>query len=81
MTTKNIFRLRGGVQNYGWGKKGKESLVAALAPHAIGDDFEFSEDQFYAEVCNFLLCHLYLAQSYPVAVDGHTLFRTSIALL
>lgn len=50
MTTNNIFRLRGSVQNYEWGRKGGDSLVASLGPRAIGDDFEFSEDQFYAEV-------------------------------
>lgn len=50
MTTNNIFRLRGSIQNYDWGKKGKDSLVAGLGPNAIGDDFEFSEDSYYAEV-------------------------------
>jgi hypothetical protein len=47
---KPLLRLRGSVQDYDWGKPGSTSLVAKLAPEAVGPDFKVNADHHYAEV-------------------------------
>ncbi|KAL5524428.1 hypothetical protein ACEPAF_9568 [Sanghuangporus sanghuang] len=50
MTTSNIFRLKGSIQEYDWGKSGSSSLVAKFAHAAAGQDFEVSDSRNYAEI-------------------------------
>ncbi|KAL5519949.1 hypothetical protein ACEPAG_1609 [Sanghuangporus baumii] len=50
MTTSNIFRLKGSIQEYDWGKPGSSSLVAKFAHAAVGQDFEVSDSRNYAEI-------------------------------
>ncbi|KAI0073128.1 mannose-6-phosphate isomerase [Panus rudis PR-1116 ss-1] len=47
---KALFRLKGSIQDYDWGKQGSTSLVARLGKNAIGDDFSLDEKGYYAEV-------------------------------
>ena len=58
---KNLIRLRGSIQQYGWGKQGSQSMVAQLGRNGIGGDFTVSEEQYYAEVrieqCRSLYTH------------------------
>ncbi|PSR70444.1 hypothetical protein PHLCEN_2v13695 [Hermanssonia centrifuga] len=46
---QNLIRLKGAVQEYDWGKEGSQSMVAHLAPNAIGEEFELEESKSYAE--------------------------------
>ena len=48
--TRNIFRLKGAIQEYEWGKPGSSSLVAKYAPASVGRDYNIEEDKNYAEV-------------------------------
>ena len=48
--TPAVFRLKGSIQTYDWGKKGSSSLVAQLSRGAVKEDFELDEDTSYAEV-------------------------------
>lgn len=50
MPRRNIFRLKGGLQQYDWGKTGSSSVAARLASNAIGGDFRINEQESYAEV-------------------------------
>lgn len=50
MSQKTIFRLKGGLQKYDWGKTGSSSLAARLAPNAVGEGFKLDEQESYAEV-------------------------------
>ncbi|KAI0920137.1 hypothetical protein AcV5_009951 [Taiwanofungus camphoratus] len=45
-----LLRLKAAVQQYDWGNTGPASLVARLAPHAVGPDFHLDEHASYAEV-------------------------------
>ena len=49
---KNLIRLKGSVQNYDWGKRGSDSLVARLGSNGLGPDFKVNENDYYAEVSN-----------------------------
>ncbi|KAI0063367.1 mannose-6-phosphate isomerase [Artomyces pyxidatus] len=48
--SKPLYRLKGSVNNYPWGKSGSKSLVAQLAPNAIGSSFTTEESEQYAEL-------------------------------
>jgi mannose-6-phosphate isomerase class I len=47
---KHVFRLRGSIQDYDWGRKGSESIVAKFASEAVGPDYKVDPDHTYAEV-------------------------------
>ncbi|KIJ46465.1 hypothetical protein M422DRAFT_778466 [Sphaerobolus stellatus SS14] len=47
---KSLVRIKGSIQNYDWGKEGSKSLVAQLAPQAIGPEFKLEKNKAYAEV-------------------------------
>ncbi|VDB91497.1 unnamed protein product [Peniophora sp. CBMAI 1063] len=47
---QKIFRLRGTVQDYEWGKLGSTSLAADLAQEGVGPEFELEKDHPYAEL-------------------------------
>lgn len=49
----NVFRLKGSLQTYDWGKSGSDSLVAKFLKNAIGEDdsLGIEENKHYAEVC------------------------------
>ncbi|EKM52726.1 uncharacterized protein PHACADRAFT_198773 [Phanerochaete carnosa HHB-10118-sp] len=47
---QNLFRLKGFVQQYDWGKKGSASLAARLSYNALGLDFPVELDSPYAEI-------------------------------
>jgi mannose-6-phosphate isomerase len=49
-TPQALLRLRGSIQDYDWGKPGSTSLVAKLAPEAVGPDFKNDPEHTYAEV-------------------------------
>jgi len=46
---RNLIRLKGSIQEYDWGKQGSASLVARLAPNAVGQ-FSLQNDKTYAEL-------------------------------
>ncbi|KZS95415.1 mannose-6-phosphate isomerase [Sistotremastrum niveocremeum HHB9708] len=48
--TLSVVRLKCSTQTYDWGKQGSESLVARLAPAAVGPEFELDENTSYAEI-------------------------------
>lgn len=48
---QRLFRLRGTVQDYDWGKPGSTSLAADLAQEGVGSDFTLDKEHPYAEVC------------------------------
>ncbi|TCD71530.1 hypothetical protein EIP91_008911 [Steccherinum ochraceum] len=50
MSPPSLFRLKASLQQYDWGKQGKDSLVAQLAPNAVGPSFSLDNDASYAEV-------------------------------
>ena len=56
---QKLFRLRGTVQDYEWGKLGSTSLAADLAQEGVGSDFKLERDHPYAEVC-CLVIHCYV---------------------
>ena len=43
-----VFELKGKVQNYAWGKIGKDSLVAQI--HSLNSHERIEENEPYAEV-------------------------------
>ncbi|TFY59249.1 hypothetical protein EVG20_g7863 [Dentipellis fragilis] len=45
-----LYRLQGSVNNYEWGTKGHDSLVAQLGPNAVGPSFKVEENEPYAEL-------------------------------
>lgn len=54
---QRLFRLKGSIQKYEWGKKDSTSLVARLGKGAISHEFSIDENNFYAEVCShFCFC-------------------------
>jgi mannose-6-phosphate isomerase class I len=53
--TKNVFRLRGSIQDYEWGKSGSTSLVAKLASESVGPDYKIDPNHTYAEVHALML--------------------------
>ncbi|KAG8908398.1 Mannose-6-phosphate isomerase [Tulasnella sp. 403] len=45
-----IFKLRNGVKNYEWGKKGSQSFVGVLATEVTCNGIKMNEDDIYAEM-------------------------------
>ncbi|KZV69768.1 mannose-6-phosphate isomerase [Peniophora sp. CONT] len=48
--SQKLFRLRGTVQDYEWGKFGSTSLAADLAQEGVGSDFKLDKNHPYAEL-------------------------------
>ncbi|CCM05807.1 uncharacterized protein FIBRA_08041 [Fibroporia radiculosa] len=45
-----LIRIKSAIQKYPWGKTGNASLVARLAPNAVGSDFQLDGQKSYAEI-------------------------------